>query len=101
HIDEGALAFGRLEDARDERRFLEIELPVRLVEIEPRRRLDAVRTVAEIHLSAVDGEDLFLRVPLLDLNREDDLADLALEELLFGEAELVEVPRHLLRQRAG
>src|SRR5207248_5692829 len=45
-------------------------------------------------------EDLFLRVALLDLNREDDFPHLPLEQLLLGETELIEVARHLLRQRA-
>src|SRR5438876_1189353 len=84
---------------RDERRFVERELLARFVEIEPRRRLDAVGAVAEVHLVAVDREDFLLGVPLLDLNREDDLAHLALEQLLLGQAEVIEVARHLLRQR--
>ena len=101
HVDERALALRRLENARDERRFLERQLLVRLVEVEPRRRLDAVRAVAEVHLVAVDREDLFLRVALLDLDREDRLAHLALERLLLGEPELLlQVARELLRERA-
>ena len=56
--------------------------------------------MAEIHLVAVDREDLFLGVALLDPHREDDLANLALDQLLLGQAELIEVARHLLRQRA-
>ena len=79
-----------------------VQLLVRLLEVEPRRRLDAVGAVARVHLVAVDREDLFLGVALLDLDREDGLADLALERLLVGEAELLlEVARELLRQRAG
>ena len=71
HVDERALPLGRLEDAGDERRLLERQLLVRLVEIQPRRRLDAVRAVAEVHLVAVDREDLALGVALLDLDGED------------------------------
>ena len=57
--------------------------------------------MAEVHLVAVDREDLLLGVALLDLDREDDLADLALERLLVGQAELIlEVARQLLRERA-
>ena len=100
HVDERALPLRRLEDAGDERRFVERQLLVRLVEIEPRRRLDTVGAVAEVHLIAVDREDFLLGVPLLDLNREDDLAHLALEQLLLGQAEVIEVARHLLRERA-
>ena len=102
HVHERALPLGRLEDAGDERRLLERQLLVRLVEVEPRRRLDAVGAVAEVHLVAVDREDLLLRVPLLDLDREDRFANLALEGLLVGQAELIlEVARELLGQRAG
>ena len=101
HVHERTLPLGRLKDAGDERRFLERQLLVRLVEVEAGRGLDAVGPVPHVHLIAVDREDLALRIPLLDLDREHDLANLALEELLLGEAELVEVARHLLRQRAG
>ena len=100
HVHERALPLGRLEDAGDERRFLEGELLVRLVEVQTGRGLDAVGAVSHVHLVAVDREDFLLRVALLDLDREDDLANLALEELLLGQAELVEVARDLLRQRA-
>jgi hypothetical protein len=41
-VDERTLAFGQLEDAGDERRFFEIQILVRFVEVEPRRRLDPV-----------------------------------------------------------
>jgi len=57
--------------------------------------------VAEVHLVAVDREDLFLGVALLDLYGENRLADLPLERLLVIEPELLfEVARQLLRQRA-
>ena len=79
HVDERALALRQLKDAGDERRLLERQLLVRLVEVQPRRGLDAVRAVAEVHLVAVDREDFLLRVALLDLEREDDLPDLPLE----------------------
>ena len=72
-----------------------------LLEVQPRRRLDAVGAVAEVHLVAVDREDLSLGVALLDLDREDDLAHLPLERLLVGQAELfLQVARQLLRERA-
>ena len=35
HVDERALALGQLEDAGDERRFLEAQVLVRLVEVQP------------------------------------------------------------------
>jgi hypothetical protein len=108
HVDVRALALGKLKQTGDQRRFLEGELLVRLVEVQPRRRLDPVGAVREIHLVAVDREDLLFRVPLLDLNREDDFLDLPLQRLgkalltLGGEPELVfQVAGQLLRQRAG
>jgi hypothetical protein len=54
--------------------------------------------VAEIHLVAVEGEDLVFGVPTLDLEREDRFLDLALDRLLRFEEQLA---RELLRQRAG
>ena len=57
--------------------------------------------MAEVHLVAVDREDFLFRVPLLDLDRQDHLADLALEELLLRQPELIQIARNLLRQRAG
>src|SRR5206468_5697031 len=56
----------------------------------------------EVHLIAVDREDLFLRVALLDLNGENPLPDLPLEGLLLAETELIlQIARELLGQRAG
>ena len=75
-IDEGAQAAGRLNDAGDDRRFLEREVLGGLVEVEMRRRLDAVRAVAKIDLIRVEREDLGLGEPLFDLNRDDPLLDL-------------------------
>ena len=100
HVDERTLSLGCLENPADERGFLEIQLLVRLVEVQARGGLDAVRAVPEIHLVAVDAEDLFLRVALLDLDGEHPFADLPLEKLLLGEAELIEVAGHLLRDGA-
>src|SRR4051794_9352038 len=86
---------------RDERRLVERQLLVRLVEIEPRRGLDTIGAVAEIHLIAVDREDFLLRIALLDLDRENRFAHLPLERFLVGQAELfLEIARQLLRQRA-
>ena len=60
-------------------------------------RLDAVRAVAEVHVVAVEGEDLALRVALLDLDREDRFLDLPLPRLVERQEQ---VPGELLRQRA-
>ena len=108
HVDERALPLRRLKDAGDEGRFLERELLVRLAEIHARRGFDAVRAVPQVHLVAVDREDLALRVPLLDLDRENQLLHLPLEGVGKGllafrrEPELLlEIARELLRERAG
>src|SRR5438093_958283 len=64
-------------------------------------RLDPVRAVAEVHLVAVDREDLFFRVALLDLNGEDRFLDLALDRFFARQPELVaQVARDLLGERA-
>ena len=60
-------------------------------------RLDPVRAVAEVHVVAVEGEDLALRVALLDLDREDRFLDLPLPRLVERQEQ---VPGELLRQRA-
>ena len=59
--------------------------------------LHAVDAVPEVHLIAVEREDLVLRVALLDLNREDGFLDLPLPRLFIGEEQLA---RELLGQRA-
>ncbi len=101
-IHEGALALGRLKNTRDERGFAQRELLVRLVEIEARGGFDAVCAVPQVHLVAVDREDLFLRVPLFNLDGEDDLLDLPLQGFLLRQPELFfQIARELLRQRAG
>ncbi len=97
-VDVRALALRQLQDAGDGRGLLEIQDLHGLAEVDPRRGLDAVRAVAEVHLVAVEREDLLLGVPLLDLQGEHDLLDLALERLLRLEEQLA---GELLRQRAG
>ena len=98
HVHVRALPDVALEDAGDERRFLERQILCRLSEVQPRGRLDAVDAVPEVHLVAVEREDLVLRVALLDLDREDRFLDLALPGLLVGQEQLA---RELLGQRAG
>ena len=79
HVDVGALPLRRLKDAGDERRLFKRQLLVALVEVQARCGLDAVRSMSEVHLVAVDREDFLLRVALLDLDSENHLADLAFE----------------------
>ena len=73
----GLCADVALKDAGNQRRLLERQVLRRFREVEVRRGLHAVGAVAEIHLVAVHREDLFLRVPLLDLDREDRFLDFA------------------------
>ena len=75
-----------------------------LPEVQLRRGLDAVGAVAEVDLVAVEGEDLFLRVALLDPDRDQRLLDLALPAAIADrEADLggEQVARQLLRDRAA
>ena len=97
-VDVGALPGVALQDAGDHRRLVDRQVLDRLAEVELRRRLDAVGAVAEVHLVAVEREDLLLGVALLDLHREQQLLDLALPGLLVGEEQLA---GELLGQRAG
>ena len=68
-----------------------------LVEIHARGRLHPVRAVPEVHVVAVEGQDLALRVALLDLDREDRFLDLPLPRLVERQEQ---VARELLRERA-
>ena len=54
--------------------------------------------MAEVHLIAVEGENLVLGVALLNPDREERFLDLAFPRLLVGQKQLA---RELLRQRAG
>ena len=61
-----------------------------LAEIQLRRGFDAVGAVTEVDLVAVEGEDLFLGVALLDPDRDERLLDLALPAAVADrEADLV------------
>ena len=74
-----------------------------LREVETGGRLDAVGAVAEQHVVRVEGEDLALRVALLDLDGDDRLFDLPFEADVAGlEADGFgkKVARELLCERA-
>ncbi len=60
------------------RRLFEIQILCALAEIQLRRGLDAVGAVSEVDLVAIEGEDLFLRVALLDADRDQRFLDLPL-----------------------
>ena len=77
-VHERALPHVALDDAGDRRRFFEVRSFARLAEIQLRRGFDAVGAVAEVDLVAVEREDLFLGVALLDADRDQRFLDLAL-----------------------
>ena len=83
-VDERAEARRRLDDRRDRRGFLERQVLRRLVEVQARAGLDAVRAVAHRHVVGVEGEDLALRVALFELHGDDRLLDLPLEAAHAG-----------------
>src|SRR5690606_8821179 len=68
-----------------------------LAEVELRGRLGAVDAVSPRDVVAVEREDLALGVALLDLQREDQLAELPFPGLLVRQEE---IPGELLRERA-
>ncbi len=98
HVHVRALPDVALQDAGDQGGLFEAQVLRRFAEVQMSGRLHAIRTMAEVHLVAVHREDLFLRVPLLDLNRENRFLDLSRPPLLVLEEQLA---RQLLRQRAG
>ena len=61
----------------------------RLVEIQQRRRRDAVGAEAEIDLVQIELEDFLLRVGALDAQRQQRFLDLALERNLVGQQEVL------------
>jgi len=90
------LVIGTRNHAREQSRLCDGQLGGRLVEVQPRRRLDAICAVAEEDLVCVHGDDLVLGVALLDVDGEQRLLDLARElALTFQE----QVEGQLLGQR--
>jgi hypothetical protein len=65
------------------------QLVHRLVEIEKRRRRNAVGAEAEIDFVQIEFEDLLLGIGALDLEREQRFLDLALERDLVGQKEVL------------
>ncbi len=96
HVDGGRPRRRRLDDAGDQRRFLDGQVGGRLGEVAARRRLDAVEAVAEVDLVQVELEDLLLGIGPLDQRGEDGFLDLAGQAPLEGQEALA---RQLLRQR--
>ncbi len=86
----------RLEQAREHRRFLQVHLAHRLVEVILRRGVDAVGAAAEIGAVEIKLEDFFFRQPRLQPHGEERLLHLALERALVVEEEVL---RELLGDR--
>jgi hypothetical protein len=98
----GLLALGGVEvvrvvdDAREHRGLLEVELGGLDAEVRPGGGLDAVGAAAEVDGVEVALEDLLLGDVALELQGDEGLLDLAREGLLLGEVEDLHV---LLRDR--
>ncbi len=98
----------RRDEARERRRLLDVQVggvdaPVRL-----RGRLHAVRAVPQIDGVEVPGQDLILRERLLELDREERLADLLLDgagrhHVFLGAVRLLDVAArvHLFDELLG
>ena len=87
----GVSRFGARIMPASTRRFVDAQLRGTLVEVEPRRFVDAedrlAAAVAEVNVVEVDLEDLVLRHARVEQHGQDDLGDLA-------------APRPLLREEA-
>ena len=86
----------RLQQAGDHRRLAERQVTRRLAEIAPRRRVDAVGAAAEVDAVEVELEDVRLRQPRLQPQRQRELLELAREGAVGAE---IEVLGQLLSQR--
>ncbi len=71
------LVAGARDHPRQQRRLGKAQLDRRLLEVELGGRLHTVGAVTEEDLVGIQGEDLVLRVPLLDVESEQSLLDLA------------------------
>ena len=105
HVHEGAEARRSLDDAGDYRRLAQLDVAGGLAEQELRRGLDPVRGVrgrAEPDLVGVEGENLGLRVALLEMDRVVGLEQLPLPHLLAAQdlAAHLDVARELHGQGA-
>lgn len=87
---------GRLDEAREEGRLLDVQVLGRLGEVALGGCLDAVRLLPEEGDVQVVLEDALLAQLLLDLDGELQLADLAADRLLGGLGDLVGVVAGLL-----
>ena len=95
-VDVGRIFRRRLEEARQHRRFRQIDVARRLAEIILRRRLHAERAAAHIGAVEIEAEDLLLRQVMFQPEREIGLLDLARDRTLVGQEQIF---RQLLRDR--
>jgi len=77
--------FGHLDHARDHGAFGRFQFPNVFAKKNVGGRLHAVRSLAQINLVQVHGEDLVLGVNGLDLSRDQPLAELAGDPFLAGQ----------------
>src|SRR5258708_31328911 len=82
--------------SREQRGFFQFELPGRLAEIVLRGGLITVGTVAQEYLVGVEGEDLRLGKPALDLDGEQRLLYLAIKRAVGRKKQIA---RQLHRER--
>jgi len=81
-------------------RLLERDVLRRLAEVQTRGRLDAVRAVPEVHVIGVEGQDLPLRVALLDQDGDEGLFDLPFQAEI-ADVESNGVRKEISRELAG
>ncbi len=93
-VDVRRVARRRLDEAREQRRLVDLELGGRLPEIAAGSRLDAVQAVAEVHLVEIHLENLLLRVQVLEVRGHDHFPELATVSLAAVQEHQ---PRQLLR----
>ena len=87
-IGQGRKGRGRLGKAGQQSRFGQVEIAGALGEIELRGSLEAIHSMAEVNLVAVEGEYLFLGEAALDLDGQIGLLELAGGGALGGEEEV-------------
>ena len=86
----------RLHQPREQRGFRQGHEARALAEIFLRRRLDPIGARTEVDAVEIELEDLILRIPALEPQRQDRLLDLARQRALLGQEQVL---RQLLGQR--
>jgi hypothetical protein len=88
-VVEGLVVVGRLGQRGEVGRFLQVQFVDRLAEVGQRRTGDAVGTGAEEDLVEVEFEDAVLGIGLLDTERQNRFADLAVDGPVVGQQEVL------------